>query len=147
MLPRGAVELDGVIGVQLLGCTWAQCGGNALSLAGSVHDSVVADGDFIKTGDSAIVSVGRLPADAPYDGTAATASFPKNVTIARCHFGQIGVYGKQTSALFVAVSERISFVDNVLYDGPRAGININGSVFLVFRPVLGVVCRSCTRAC
>ena len=30
------------------------------------------------------------------------------------------MYGKQTSALFIAVSKRIIFTDNVLYDGPRA---------------------------
>ena len=38
---------------------------------------------------------------------------------------QFGVYGKQTSALFVAVSAGVRFTDNVLYDGPRAGVNIN----------------------
>jgi hypothetical protein len=115
VLSRGAVELDGVSGIELRGCTWAQCNGNALSLAGAVHDSVIADGDFIRTGDSAVVSVGRLPEDKPYDGKAPGAAFPKNITIERCHFGQVGVYGKQTSALFVAVSEAISFIDNVLY--------------------------------
>eukprot|EP01046_Picozoa_sp_COSAG06_P005788 COSAG06_NODE_262_length_18897_cov_122.542877_10_plen_42_part_00 len=40
-----------------------------MSLSGSVLDSVIADGDFLKTGDSGVVSVGRLPKEAPYDGT------------------------------------------------------------------------------
>jgi hypothetical protein len=57
----------------------------------SGSDSVIADGDFLKTGDSGIVSVGSLPAHAPYDGTHAEAAFPSNITISRCHFGQIGV--------------------------------------------------------
>jgi hypothetical protein len=126
VLSRGAVELaSGCKHVELRGCTWAQVGGNGLSVFGDVKDAIIADGDFLKTGDSGVVMVGRLPAAAPYDGTAKGAEFPQNVTIERCHFGQIGVFGKQTSALFIAVSKRINFLDNVLYDGPRAGININ----------------------
>eukprot|EP01052_Picozoa_sp_SAG31_P004019 SAG31_NODE_161_length_21899_cov_16.832844_19_plen_894_part_00 len=136
VLSRGAVELDGVRNIFLRGCTWAQVGGNALSLAGAVHDSIVADGDFLKTGDSGIVSVGRLPTESPYDGTSPDAEFPFNVTVERCHFGVTGVFGKQTSALFIAVSKRIHFIDNVLYDGPRAGVNINECVFCAQIPVL-----------
>ena len=96
-----------------------------MSLSGRVQDSIIADGDFLKIGDSGIVSVGRLPLDAPYDGTDPRAAFPENITIERCHFGQFGVFGKQTSALFIAVSKGIRFNDNYLHDGPRAGININ----------------------
>ena len=93
-------------------------------MSGFVRDSIIADGDFIKLGDSGVVSVGELPEASPEDGTS-VPTFPSNVTIARNHFGQFGVFGKQTSALFIAVSKQISFVDNVLYDGPRAGVNIN----------------------
>ena len=130
VLTRGTVELDGVQAVEIRGCSWAQIGGNGVSLSGRVHDTVIADGDFLKVGDSGIVSVGRLPPEAPFDGSHAKAEFPMNVTIERCHFGQTGVFGKQTSALFIAVSKRIIFRDNVLYDGPRAGININDGALL-----------------
>lgn len=125
VLSRGTVELDGVQAIELRGCSWAQIGGNGVSMSGSVRDTVIADGDFLKVGDSGIVSVGRLPPEAPFDGSHPKAEFPMNVTIERCHFGQTGVFGKQTSALFIAVSKRIIFRDNVLYDGPRAGVNIN----------------------
>jgi hypothetical protein len=111
-------------GVEIKGCTFAQLGGNALALSGKVHNSVVADCDFLKTGDSGVVSVGTLPDRTPNDGSDSD-TIPFNVTIERCHFGQTGVFGKQTSALFIAVSKRISFLNNVLYDGPRAGVNIN----------------------
>ena len=52
-------------------------------------DSSITDGVFVKMGDSGVVSVGVLPEDTPYDGTAAGAAFPSNITIARCHFGQV----------------------------------------------------------
>ena len=79
----------------------------------AVHNSSILDGDFIRTGDSGVVSVGQLPEATPHDGTG-VATFPSDNTIARCHFGGTGVYGKQTSALFVAVSRRITFTDNTL---------------------------------
>jgi len=125
VLPHGALDLTFARNIQVRGCTFAQNGGNAVGVKGFVHDSTIADCDFIKTGDSGIVTVGMLPADTPYDGTSADAQVPTNITIERCHFGQIGVFGKQTSALFIAVSKQIQFKSNVLYDGPRAGININ----------------------
>ena len=56
-------------------------------MAGKVHNSTIADGDFIRTGDSGIVSVGRLPTATPFDGSKPGAEFPFNVTIERCHFG------------------------------------------------------------
>ena len=55
--------------VEIRGCTFAQLGGNALALSGKVHNSVIADCDFLKTGDSGIVSVGTLPDRTPNDGS------------------------------------------------------------------------------
>mmetsp|Transcript_23494 Transcript_23494/g.34669 ORF Transcript_23494/g.34669 Transcript_23494/m.34669 type:complete len:913 (-) Transcript_23494:156-2894(-) len=125
VLPQGAVTLsNGASDIMLRYCRWVQVDGNAVALYGFVHNSSISDGDFIKLGDSGVVSVGYLDDDMPYSGIN-VSSVPTNITIARCHFGQVGVYGKQVSALFVALSKRITFVDNVLYDGPRAGININ----------------------
>ena len=94
-------------------------------MSGHVRDSVVADGDFLKTGDSGVVSVGRLPAEAPYDGSHPGAEYPLNVTIERCHFGQTGVYGKQTSCYFAALVANITLRDN-LNSGNTANIKSNG---------------------
>jgi hypothetical protein len=124
VLPKGAVTISSAVDVTVDTCTWLQVDGNAVALYGMVHNSTISRGDFLKTGDSGIVSVGKLPKWRPYSGYG-VASVPTNITIAFCHFGQTGVYGKQTSALFVALSRRIHFLDNVLYDGSRAGININ----------------------
>jgi hypothetical protein len=125
VLPKGAVTLNRAINVTINGCTWLQVNGNGVALHGMVHDTTISGGDFLKIGDSGIVLVGRLTKSRPYGESGAVATVPTNITIAQCHFGQTGVYGKQTSALFVALSKRIHFIDNVLYDGPRAGININ----------------------
>lgn len=125
VLPLGAVTLSNATHIAIRGSTFGYLGGNAIALDGLVHHSIISDCDFLRLGDSGVVSVGRLPAQTPYDGSKAPYSYPINVTVARSHFGGFGVFGKQTSALFVAVSKRITFEHNVLYDGPRAGININ----------------------
>ena len=124
VLPKGAVTINRAVNITLDSCTWLQVNGNGVALHGMVHNSTITKGDFLRTGDSGIVSVGRLPKWKPYSGYR-ISSVPTNNTISFCHFGQTGVYGKQTSALFIAVSKRIRFLNNVLYDGPRAGININ----------------------
>ena len=38
---------------------------------------------------------------------------------------QVGVFGKQTSCYFQAVASNISLIDNLCYNGPRAGLNYN----------------------
>jgi hypothetical protein len=124
--PKGAVTIQNAVNVKLESCSWLQVNGNGVALHGLVHNATVMKGDFIKVGDSGVVSVGRLPKLTPYDGVGTCSAFvPTNITISHCHFGQTGVYGKQTSALFVALSKGIQFLDNALYDGPRAGVNIN----------------------
>merc|ERR1711933_544530 len=41
----------------------------------------------------------------------------------------IGVYGKQTSALFTSIAGSVVFTNNVLHSGPRAGINLNDGFY------------------
>ena len=48
--------------------------------------------------------------------------YPLQTTITGNHFHEIGVTGKQTSALFSATSCRTTFRGNVAYNGPRAGV-------------------------
>merc|ERR1712139_561970 len=57
------------------------------------------------------------------DATAAT--YPNRNTVARNHIHEVGVYGKQTSCFFQAISANTSLEDNICYNGPRAGVNFN----------------------
>ena len=122
-----SIRRDGVIfvensrGFSIDRCRFIRTGGNAIFLSGHVKSSSITRNDFSWIGDSAIVTVGRL---AMADGFTVD-SFPEDTDIAENHFREIGIHGKQTSALFSALSCRTSFVDNVAYNGPRAGVNIN----------------------
>ena len=81
------------------GCVFNQTGGNGLLLEGNATASSVRGNEFVHTGDSAIVSLGSTSG---VDGTAAT--FPDRNQISANHIHEYGVYGKQTSCYFQALS-------------------------------------------
>ena len=101
----------------------------------------MTENEFVHTGDSAIATLGS--SDMIF-GTEPT--YPNRITIARNHIREVGVCtllcrrhppsrpaptelsdcalaadGKQTSCYFQALASNISFVDNLCYNGPRAG--------------------------
>ena len=51
--------------------------------------------------------------------------YPNGNVIARNHAHETGVYTKQTSCYAHQLSANASIVDNVCYNGPRAGVNVN----------------------
>jgi hypothetical protein len=53
------------------------------------------------------------------DGTNPT--YPDNNTISANHIHDIGLYGKQTSCYFQAITANTTLKDNLCYNGPRAG--------------------------
>jgi len=128
-LHRGAaVELFGetagrVAGVVLSNNTFVRNGGNDLILNGNVKNTTITDNDFSYAGDSAILLVGEV--DMAFGTEEEGALYPENTQIVGNQIHDVGIFGKQSSALFVALSCGTVFTNNVLFNGPRAGININ----------------------
>merc|ERR1712003_545617 len=85
-----------------------------------VVNSSITDSEFVYIGDSAIATLGST---STIFGTADT--FPNDILIANNHIREIGVYGKQTSCYFQALAANVTLRNNLCYNGPRAGININ----------------------
>ena len=102
-------------------CQFIRTGGNAMFLSGHVKNTTIERNEFGIIGDNAIATVGRLKMA---DGFTVD-TYPEDTLICNNHFHDIGIHGKQTSALFSALSCRTTFKSNVAYNGPRAGININ----------------------
>ena len=57
------------------------------------------------------------------DGTNPT--YPAHNTIVGNHFDTVGVYMKQTSCYFKAITYANTISNNICHDGPRAGVNFN----------------------
>ena len=106
--------------VSIAGCTFDQVGGNAIIFSNHVVNSSITDNEVVRPGDSAIIFLGSTNG---VDGSAPT--YPNRNLVQRNHLHEIGIYGKQTSCLGHQLSANSSILDNVCYNGPRAGINWN----------------------
>ena len=106
--------MEGAEGVTISGCEFVRLGGNAIALSGHAWHTTIEHTEFVKIGDSAIVTIGDFKLN---DGVSSDA-YPLNTVIRANHFHEIGVTGKQTSALFSATSCRTTFIDNVRGSSP-----------------------------
>ena len=106
--------------VSVRDCVFNQTGGNALMLSGGVTNSTVEANEFVHTGDSAVLLLGRTQG---IDGTAPT--YPNHNRIAYNLMHEIGAYGKQTSCVFHSLAANSTVTGNVCFNGPRAGFNWN----------------------
>lgn len=111
--------IEGAEGATVEGCSFIRLGGNAIALSGHAWDTTISGSEFYKIGDSAIITVGDFKLN---DGVSSD-KYPLRTDIHHNHFHEIGVTGKQTSALFSATSCRTRFHSNVAYNGPRAGVS------------------------
>jgi hypothetical protein len=120
-LHRGAaVFVQDSSNIAIVGNKFAYTGGNGLMFSNSVVDSNVTDCEFTHTGDSAIVFVGSTNG---VDGSAPT--YPNRNLVARNAMHEWGIYGKQTSCFAQQLTSNSTIVDNVCFNGPRAGVNFN----------------------
>merc|ERR1712232_1436117 len=140
----GAVVVEGAWNVSFRGSRFVDAGGNALMLSRHTKNCTVANSEFLRSGDSAVVAYGAIDVETG-DGTG--DEYPSGLLIQSNHMHEIGVWGKQTSCFFQGISGNNVFENNVCYNGPRAMVNINDG-FLglthVRRNVLFNGCRETT---
>lgn len=132
---NGAITLEGVANFTLAGNAFARLDGNAVNVNGYARDVVVDGNDFSWIGDSCIALWGHTgtclnencsqstPHRTGPDGRGGEQ--PWRTVISRNVAREIGVWQKQSSFLFQAVSYATHVKDNVHFNGPRAGINFN----------------------
>jgi len=95
-------------------------GGNAIFLSNYNRRGRIYGNKFTQAGDSAICLVGskRLVV-----GT--NLAYPSETLISNNLIHDIGVFGKQVAAVMISVSGENTVSHNVMYNLPRAAININ----------------------
>ena len=116
----GAIFVEGVDDFLLQNCLFFSPGGNAVFLSDYVRNAIIEGNEFIYTGDSAIAAVGSAEL---IDGT--LGDQPRGTKILSNLMHEIGIWGKQTSAYFQSVVAATTLKGNVMFNGPRAGINFN----------------------
>jgi len=112
------VVVEGVEGAAFVGMRYDRVGGNGILFSNHVTHSLIADSEFLYPGDSAVVFLGSTNG---IDGSAPT--YPDQNTVARNHMHENGLFGKQSSCFAQQLSANSTILDNVCYNGPRAGFN------------------------
>ena len=116
----GALFVEGVDGFLLQNCLFDSPGGNGVFLSNYVRNAVVEGNEFVFVGDSAIAAVGTSDL---IDGT--SGNQPRGTRIISNLVHENGIFGKQTSPYFQSLACQTELVGNVMFNGPRAGIDFN----------------------
>jgi len=100
--------------------TFTRLDGNAIVLNGFNRNVSIDRNEFYMLGESAVVSWGRVDgADARNGMQPWGTSMTRNL----CH--EIGIYEKQVSCYFAALTGNATITDNIFFNMPRAAINFN----------------------
>jgi hypothetical protein len=116
--PTGAVILEGTKDARVSHCVFDGVGGNGVMIYKYNRAATIADSEFVWVGESAIVSVGTTER---IDGT--KGDQPRGNQILRNLIHEVGIFGKQTAGYVQAMSCQSTLMHNVMFNGPRAGIN------------------------
>jgi hypothetical protein len=135
----GAVHVENTEGTTIRECTFERLDGTGIFIGGRNRDVSVLNSSFAWLGDSAIALWGDSE---QWDATA--AMYPRDTVIDGNVFRELGIHEKQSSAVFIAKAARTLVRRNVMFNLPRAAININDGAMgghIVERNVLFHTCR------
>ncbi|CAF1401225.1 unnamed protein product [Adineta steineri] len=102
-----------------------QLGSNGMALVDYNDDTSILSNEFVWLGDSAIILVGSTNG---IDGFS-VASQPMNTLIQSNLIHEIGIYVKQSAPILISISRSVSIIGNLIFNMPRAGININDGFY------------------
>jgi hypothetical protein len=120
MTRLGALRLQGTEGVAVSGCTFERLDGQAVLLDGYNRDASFTRNTFYLIGGSGVVLWGY---ETNGDGT--DGNQPRRTTVSENFCHEIGIYQKQSSCYFHAVSAQSTVTKNLFFNGPRAMVNFN----------------------
>ncbi|CAF4040917.1 unnamed protein product [Rotaria sp. Silwood1] len=104
---------------------FTQLGSNGMALIDYNFATSITLNEFVWLGDSAIIIVGSTYG---IDGFS-VASQPDNILIQSNLIHETGIYIKQSSPVLIAISRSVSVVGNLMFNIPRAAININDGFY------------------
>lgn len=121
----GTIFLENTRDVTIANNLFTQLGSQGVSITNYNDGTTIASNEFVWLGDSAIINVGTTNG---IDGFS-VRSQPTNILIKSNLIHEIGIYVKQSVAVLIAVSRSISVIGNLIFNIPRAGININDGFY------------------
>jgi len=118
----GAVRLSGTRNCSVAGSLFVNLGGNGVMVSGWNRGARVEDSEFLWVGESAVVSAGD---PSRHDNSAPSAPVGEGLLLARNVAHELGVFVKQAGFFYQTMSANTTLVENVFFNGPRAGVCLN----------------------
>ena len=121
VLREGAVWVgDGARNISVTNAAFWRLGGNGVVLSAHARGCTIAHNEFGFLGENGVVSVGTVELN---DGTKPT--YPRGNLMEANHIHDIGLWTKQVAGYTQFLTARATVRANVVYNTPRAGINLN----------------------
>lgn len=130
-----AVVVRGTEGVQLSSNLFSRLDGNAVFIGGYNRGLTIDGNEFFGIGDSALAAWGETSHDLSEDGLrrlpfplgpdGRNGEQPRGTKVLNNIAHEIGLWQKQSSFWFQAVTAQTYLQGNVLFNGPRAALNFN----------------------
>ncbi|CAF4130186.1 unnamed protein product, partial [Adineta steineri] len=121
----GTIYLTNTKQISITHNIFTQLGSNGIALIDYNHLTSITLNEFVWLADSAIILVGSTNG---IDGFS-VASQPVNILIQSNLIHETGIYVKQSSPVLIAVSRSISVIGNLMFNIPRAAVNINDGFY------------------
>ena len=131
----GAVTIEGAEAITIHQNQITRCDGNGIFLGGYTRAVNITGNDLNYIGDSPMAAFGwtspclhadckiKLPDKVGPDGRGGEQ--PRSTFVAGNLIREFGIWQKQSSAWFQALTALTTFNQNVVFNGPRAAINFN----------------------
>jgi len=132
---QGAITLIGTKNIVVDGCLFSRLDGNAVFIGGYNRNMTISNNEFVYIGDSALAAWGdtsyelnknkSITVDYKVGPDGRNGDQPRGTQILNniCH--EIGLWQKQSSFWFQAVTAQTVLKGNIFFNGPRAAVNFN----------------------
>jgi hypothetical protein len=121
----GTIYLTNTINITITHNLFTQLGSNGVALIDYNGATSITLNEFVWLADSAIILVGSTNG---IDGFSVTSQ-PDNTLIQSNLIHETGIYIKQSSPIMISVSRSVSVIGNLMFNIPRAAINVNDGFY------------------
>jgi hypothetical protein len=121
----GTIYLTNTKNITITHSLFTQLGSNGVALINYNEATSITLNEFVWLADSGIILVGSTNG---IDGFSVTSQ-PANTLIQSNLIHETGVYIKQSSPVLIAVSRSVSVIGNLMFNMPRAAINVNDGFY------------------
>jgi hypothetical protein len=121
----GTIYLTNTKNITMTYNLFTQLGSNGIAVIDYNKAISITLNEFVWLGDSGIILVGSTNGIDGFD----VVTQPTNILIQSNLFHETGIYVKQSSPVLISICRSVSIIGNLMFNMPRAAININDGFY------------------